>query len=417
MSKLLEETYRQVVAEALQLTGDCTLESARRAFVRALGDAQYSPSAIVRESAINVGVVRRSDGEALALDRRVEECLAQKIESFAEAYWQIPCDNRKKRWEELVEACQNYPRLGVRLSDLDQGLFIEQPKNLADPQQAALAELICELYPLKPSDRASRRHYRVAELSSDVQTVEAAAVLRQTHTELNQIDNGLLDAIMKISRPLEPIPEFRPPQPSSRSWSTQEPQDSSNRWLWILVPVGLFMCSGLFRNMGNSTSSNSWSQSRTGYSSGPPSYTLPGESRNGPLSPEVENELARILTMRQTIKLGLTPKQKDVIRDLARRESLSDDEADRFVKEFRSEPSATVSTEVSSLTRDDEQKWDTFRKNVLSEKQRSIVDRMSSPHFLTDVQLRLTLIEFVRAGKSPGSLVPPPGGPPTRERP
>jgi hypothetical protein len=406
MSKLLEETTRQVAAESLQLNGDWTVESARGAFVRALEGVQYTPSALARESAIDVGVIPGRDGDSFALDRKLEDRLAQKIESFAETYWQIPCEARKTRWEELVEACQDFPRLTVRLFDLDQGLFIEQPKSISDPQQAALAELICELYPLKPAVRASRRHFRLAELNSDVQLAEAATALRRTHTQLGQIDNGLFDSIMKIDRPVEPVPEFRRPQPSSRSWSAQEPPNNSNRWLWILVPVGLFMCSGLVRNMGNS--SNSWNQSRTGYTSGPSSNVYPGESRPGSLPPGFEKELGRILSSRHPVKPGLTPKQKKILRELARRDSLTNDEAEGFVKEFRTESVAPINME----TGDDERNWDSFQKIVLSEKQRSVLERLSHPLLLTDVQLRLLLIEFVRAGKSPASLVPPTAVPP-----
>jgi hypothetical protein len=410
MSARFAESTRQAVADALGLAANWSPEDARRSLLAKLADADFAPTPLIREAAAAAGVFCRGQAPMPAFDRAVEEQLSIQVEALAESYWQLSPADREAQWQELTEGCASFPRLVARLRDLDQGLKLKLPTDLADPKQAGLVQLVAELYLLNPGTRASRRHYRLAELGAKQELCETAHLLTESHPELSQIDHGLLEWLIFPQRPVEPVPAV--PRPRSVNWtrsgysSDNRSKENSYRWLWTVLPFCILCCSGLARNASRSPS-NTYSNSTPGVYKNSQPYGPSDPANYGKLSLETSDAIAKILSSTRTLQAEFTSAQLDMLRALASRESLSQDDADLLVPSFRTRKwvSETDQPKNEKSRRD----WEEFVKTSLTPDQRDVLGRLSRP-IHTDLELRLLLIQFVNAGKRGTAGLPLPGG-------
>ena len=347
--------------------------------------------------------LRRGEAPATAFDAAVEERLSTRVEEFADSYWQLSPADRLSRWQELAEACKRYPRLVTRLRSLDQGLALELPTDLADTRQAGLVQLVAELYVLKPATRSSRRFYRLSELGAKQEVRAAARALNDSHPELGRIDNDLIDALISPTRQIEPIPIMSRPKPvdwvRSDYKSSGSSRQNSYRWLWVTLWICVMMCGGIMRSASNSTRNTDFDSSPFRSRSVEPDYPSYSTQNSG-LSPEMRDAIAKILLTKKRIEFKFTGAQKRLLRELAKRDSLSNEEAEQLALKFHNRDMG----EGASASSDN---WDAFVKSQLTPAQQSVIDRLSSP-VRPDFEVQWLLVQFVDAGKHGKSQQPHP---------
>ena len=273
---------RFAASRALGVAADASPAQVRSAFLSRLWNAEFSVPSVDVEAAALLGAIQRRTGPHLALDRETEKALADKLEEFAETYWKLVPAQRRENWEDLMQSCRSFPRLVGRLCDLDQGLDVVLPSKFAEPLDGALVAAIAELYPLKPATRATRRVHLLDEAGPRSQLRLAARTLRNSVADLRRIDRGLIATLAEernaipVIRSIDASDRYRKESPERvrRDWdndpnergysreldkwdvSTQpRTSESSNRWLWFVIPMCFFVCSGVFRGLSRTPSS------------------------------------------------------------------------------------------------------------------------------------------------------------------
>jgi len=430
MSDRSTELVVKTATEALGLSADAESQRASAVFLDRLAKSEFFPDQLVRESASYLRAPRSDIASLPNLNQAVEKALANQVETFAEAYWQIPTSTRNAQWEELMLECERFPRLAGRLASLEGGLDMDPPSGFDDPADARLAAVIVELYPLKPAARAERRRYLLSETGSAVERRHVARKLSLRSCNLGAIDHGLLEMIL-LGRPALPSPTSRTSEArektranhdvvtrankeneslheryersrdedldfdhETRSGTRENDQprnekivfdrkpDSSNSWdwRWITIPC-LILFMGLIRNIGKDSGSPS-TPPQSSSSSRP--YSL---KENGPILPFADSA-----NPDPTPNPPLTHGQIGLLLDLGKLDSLSSEEAVRLGAKFlvlrRPDPAAVNPTLLHT--------WDTFQKTVLNERQQYLVTRLQASNLKVDT-VRDLMIAFVNA--------------------
>src|SRR5437016_494535 len=114
---------RRWAAEQLGVEVTASLTEARTALLRRLAESDFVPPPLLPQAlAILEGrQAKAAEREAL---REEQERLRSEVEAFAEQFWTLPVDERRRRWEELLSACAISPALLARVRELKCGLDI-----------------------------------------------------------------------------------------------------------------------------------------------------------------------------------------------------------------------------------------------------------------------------------------------------
>jgi hypothetical protein len=199
---------------------------------------------------------------------------------------------------------------------------------------------------------------------------------------LKPIDHGLLERLVIGRPPATPIRTT----PESRPARQEEPAERSSgggrNWLWIAIPICV-SCIGAFGRM--SRNQNDTDRSDRYVVTSPNNGSTFG--RGTPGDPNVP---------------GLTGGQVNLLRGLARRQSLSDAEAGDKASMFQLLGRVGPSFAKANMP---DGAWITAPDPTFTTEQQRIQDRLAKGEATSAEQIRLLLIQFVKAGR------PAAGGP------
>jgi hypothetical protein len=195
----------------------------------------------------------------------LEEQRQDEVAAFAQEFFGLPPQQRRQRWEELLERCQGFAVPTLRLRALEAGLRVDATVREGEPPPVKmLAAHLCAAFVLPPAERqaAHRGFLRKAEsptANAPEQTDWAAAVrtLRRNYQTVALLDRGFLDVLLarqrmradaKLALPAFLVAEAARPQaetavtvtpsspPAKRQWGIA-------RWPWywivIMLVIGL----------------------------------------------------------------------------------------------------------------------------------------------------------------------------------
>jgi hypothetical protein len=391
MSHSLANDARSTTARLLGVSGTAPVDEVRSAFLKRLTDSEFVAAPADIEAAAVLGASARLAGPHPALDRETEQFLAGNIEKLSEDYWNLDPAARRERWEALMGACEQFPRLSGRLMQLKGGLDLVPPTQFAEPREAALAAAIVELYPLKAATRAARRQHLLNEIGPRADVEAAARSLCESSDKLGPIDHGLLDTLANKHAAV-PVIRTRYIRPASQE-TASAPETSNNNWWWLVLPI-LFCGGGVLRNIpSQSGSSSSDRYSSSQYVSSPSIPKLTFDPNNPP-----GEGLQRLMGVKTIIHhlRPLNPVQKELFRQLAKRESLAEDEATTLANVFVDRRGTGDRNPTPDAGAD--KQWSDFLAKELTDDQRKIVERLSTG-YMTTIEIRKQLIAFVEAGK------------------
>jgi hypothetical protein len=378
----------RAAAAALNVEPDAPRDRVRTAFLGRLAE-ELVPEPRLRAAAAELGLTAAGSAARAALDADVGRDLSSAIEDFAASYWELAPAARQERWEHLRQEAGRHPRLVARLEDLAGGLDFTPPTDIADPADSQLAEIVAEIYPLRPAARARRRAQLIPQIGPPAARRRSAQALRRIHPELERIDHGLLEALSFIRPPVQPIRSARPRRREREPEQPEPTTGSIPRWVWLLIPACLSVCSGLSR-MGRTTNDF--------VTSPQPTYVSPQADRDRiakatGVRPETYDNLAKTLAQTRTVKVGLTSTQRKILVSLIGRTELSETDAEKmatwFVLSNESRGSTVSFDPVLTLPPDPR----------LTAEQRVIWDQLAHTTGPTENGVRGSLIAFVKAGQ------------------
>jgi hypothetical protein len=156
-------------ARELGVALEAPVPLARDVFLRTLADVGFVPSEKAQEA---LAILTHPRGLEVAPPDHVladlEQRLGSEVEAFATAYFAIPPDERRRRWHELRSRCGFSTPLAARLQSLEAGLdLLAAEFTDRDFHCTWLARYVCDLYVLKPPDRAVQRQDLTQTLSNE----------------------------------------------------------------------------------------------------------------------------------------------------------------------------------------------------------------------------------------------------------
>ncbi len=152
-----QERRLRWAAEQLALSPSAAPEKVRAVWLRSLPDEDFVPPSELRW-ALEALLRRQPEGgwEARADEAASvaeEERLRGEVEVFAEQFWDLPSDERRGHWQELMDSCAFAPVLLARLRPLEAGLAIDPREPNEEMGAVELAKYVRELFVLRPEPR------------------------------------------------------------------------------------------------------------------------------------------------------------------------------------------------------------------------------------------------------------------------
>lgn len=226
-------------AEQLGLSPHASADEVRAAWLRRLPEEDFVPSSELRWALAALlrrqpegGWEARADEAAFAAE---EERLRDEVEAFAEQFWDLPADERRRRWEKLTDCCAFAPTLRARLRLLEAGLAIDPHTPSEDARVAELASHVRELFVLRPGPRAHARQDILRRMENEREKWKTAVRrLRYACPALASLGADLLNKLETAMPTPQRLPKRPPPPQSTASASTggQVP-----RWIFIVIAV------------------------------------------------------------------------------------------------------------------------------------------------------------------------------------
>jgi len=163
-------------------------EEATAAFLRALSDDEFLPSA-ERVAAVNA---LAGASVPVGQDPEVERRLCAELDAFAAGYWALAPVDRLVAWADLSRRGAD----AARLRELEPGLDVAAPA-LDDPPAEALAGLIRTLFALPARARAVRRNAWLLDQAARVEKWQVAlAVVQRAAPALVALEPRLRAALV-----------------------------------------------------------------------------------------------------------------------------------------------------------------------------------------------------------------------------
>jgi len=232
------QSTRDQAAGYLDLPAGSSPAAARSAFLSRLQRSDYLPA----ENWV-AGVVLLDDSgkmpeepmlfKAAAQSRR--QLLNQQLDAFAGQYWQLPPEERQRRWNEFCEVSQQSDASITFVQDLLIGLDVTLDGiDALEGRTAELAQLIRDIYPLRLPERVARRRAWLTKTAKSPGLWQnSAARLRERMPALAALDPKLmaLIALRAEDRVVMPARPLVRPEPVARK---QEADNSSKRFGWLI---------------------------------------------------------------------------------------------------------------------------------------------------------------------------------------
>jgi hypothetical protein len=221
--------------EVLGLNPEAPRAELRAEYLRKLADAEFLPPPSWPQAFAALGQGQAANQvQPLAgpLLEAEEEHWRDAVEAFAAEFFLLDSSQRQGRWTQLQEGSSWSRTLSARLRELKRGLAVEPPSaSGASPEVLKLAAHLCTLFPLRPRERAERRHEVLERLkaTSDEDPDAwraAAATLRKQHPALVELEPVLVDklAAWKKRRDAAPLLPRAPAKNGSKGTASSSEQ-------------------------------------------------------------------------------------------------------------------------------------------------------------------------------------------------
>jgi hypothetical protein len=188
---------------------------------------------------------------------QAEECeLDDAVEAFAAKMFSWPVAERRQRWAELCGRCEYAPRLRARLDRLAPGLDVElRPLDASGRQMhvETLGRYAAELFPMRPTARATRRHAILTALhKEEIRTWrKAAKSLKSEHSKLAALAPDLVEQVAAAGIPHRGL--------SKVTVQTEKSPHRGTRWglaVAACILISFFIRAGLISTNSSSRPQN-----------------------------------------------------------------------------------------------------------------------------------------------------------------
>ncbi len=269
-----------------------SLDEVRQSFFAALEDENLTPDEILDRAFRTLrweaeGIIDAEDPpEFLA----AEECdLREEVDKFAAEMFSLPTFQRRERWSDLHQRAAYAPRLQARLEILAPGLDVDLgPLAGGDGEMhlLTLARYAMELFPLRPTARAVRRHTLLQTIHKDELKPwrKAAQALKKKYPHLAALAPELIDP---LASPASTPRRSAPTAPTPRKEGS-----ARGAWAGLALAAAIF---GFFIVRAGLQSSPSPPNLPSSPFSSPFRYTPPDDGPIRPVTPPSSSHVDEIL--------------------------------------------------------------------------------------------------------------------------
>jgi hypothetical protein len=170
------QRLKRWAAEQLDLPRDVSASEARAAFLARLRDEDMMPP-LRWQQAHRALAGHTSPAVTAQVLAEEEDRLRDEVESFAVEFFRLEVGPRELRWRELRQQCAFSPPLTARLHALEPGLRVVPGQIHDNPALGELENHLCELFVLRPHERAVRRQQLIFQSAPGVRSRLAQAAL------------------------------------------------------------------------------------------------------------------------------------------------------------------------------------------------------------------------------------------------
>ena len=264
--------------EQLDLEETSTPANVRRAYMQRLSDEDFMPPAHLPYAlAVLEGRAGPPGANEETVWADVGDRQRQRVEEFAQQFFQIPVANRREQWLRLKTDCAKASALVERLNRLEPGLALD-PHGLAvaDPHVRELIQEASKIFVLRPFEAAQARaaFFRQETFQSVVGMMDweaAARALKNSNARYEVLAPELIQQVLRwrncaselarrrrSSAPRNPVSLTGKPQVAARVTkpvSNNTTQNPSYRWV---IYVFIMLAGGVVKAcMGSSSHSPS----------------------------------------------------------------------------------------------------------------------------------------------------------------
>jgi hypothetical protein len=167
-------------AGQLQVSPGASPGEVQAALWRSLPEADFVPAPAV-DQAWRILIPRRSvPAPGVSMEDRSfqekEEQWRAEVEQFAQEFFNLSPTDRHRRWQDLHGRFAWSRPLAARLKALAVGLTVNRDAYLADsPQRRRLAHYVCDLFVLRPAERAAQRRALLEGMAAEMAEWERPA--------------------------------------------------------------------------------------------------------------------------------------------------------------------------------------------------------------------------------------------------
>lgn len=199
MPSVQQELVKHWAAEQLGRPADAPSSELRQAFMKRLRGDDFLPPWRIQQAY----QAAESGRLAAQTSQELENWLRPQVEEFAAGFFQLPPDERRQRWQQLLERCSFSSPLTARLRALEAGLDLPVDIPAGNPLGCGSAHELLEevrgLFVLRPLERAARR-----------QALVRAGHVRANLRELQVTDPDIMDLepilVQQLKRPVRTVP-------------------------------------------------------------------------------------------------------------------------------------------------------------------------------------------------------------------
>jgi len=270
-----------------------------------------------------------------------EAAILRESDELASAWLRTSDQERRQRWQQLMQRSEGFRRATVRLRAMQPSLAYdtEQIKQMP-PMIRELAEHAVTLSVLRPATRGARRAAIVAKYVPEISKWEVAArTVKKDHPDLAKLAPDLINQLAKWSRKRKRAPA-RPPAETERQpivTTRHERQSSESSVPWWVIAIGVLIVGNAFRACATMDSPRT-----------PPKYQFEDFNYEAPkpdsfFTPEEYGDWKKDYEQKQRELDEL----KRALRENRERRGLppSDDKLDRRLEDIRHESRRKISSE------------------------------------------------------------------------
>ncbi len=200
----LERLSRTLGARQLGLDAVPDAAALRALAIRRLAEVDFVPPWKWQQAVlVSSQADTQSDGGAWRAQFQLDEetRLRGDISEFAEAFFRLDLEERRRRWQALSRQCASHPALAIRMRELEPGLAIQSVEVRGTAEYCQLAVHVGELFQMHGASRAVRRRellYRMLDRWKHWATL--AALMRSSDAGIAALEPVLFQSLRRIRR-------------------------------------------------------------------------------------------------------------------------------------------------------------------------------------------------------------------------